>query len=164
MIFIYHRTCSIRTQKKHSLNASTVKGGLAQDGLGVWFLPKPPFFLVAANLAQCIVSHCTTVSSSCCPTPLCPLIILSLHCPLVVTSGRLVVASPLIAPPSCHPPLVVFSLCCPLVVLCRLVVASPLVTLPSHPYVAPPSHPLVILCHRPCCYGGKHSLLNVAIL
>jgi hypothetical protein len=72
-----------------------------------------------------------------------PLIVLSLHCPLIVSLRRLVVvASPLVKLPSCplvvphSRPLVVFSLHrCLTVSLRRLVVASPLAALSSCPLV-----------------------------
>ncbi len=46
---------------------------------------------------------------------------------------------------SSHRPLVVLSLRRSLLVLRRLVVASPLVMLPSRPLVVPPSRPLIVL-------------------
>jgi hypothetical protein len=74
-----------------------------------------------------------------------PLIVLSLHRPLIVSLRRLVVVvSPLGAPPS--RPLVVLSLRRPLAVSSRrLVVASPLVALSSRPLlVLSLRHPLVV--------------------
>ncbi len=100
-------------------------------------LVVPPLILLSS-------SHCTALSSSHCTGWLlhclllhCPLVVLSLHHPLVVLL-QLVVALPLLSPHSCplvvlpSHPLVVLSLHCLLVVLLRwLIVASPLVILPS---------------------------------
>ena len=70
-----------------------------------------------------------------------PLVVLSLCLPLVISSCRLVVAPPFVAPPS--RPLVVLLLHHHLIVLHQLVVALPLVAPPSRPLVMLPSCPLV---------------------
>ncbi len=97
-------------------------------------LLSPPLLLSCAGwLLRCLLLRRPLVVP-----PSCPLVVLSLHHPLVVSSHRLVVALPLIALPcSCPlPP--------PLVVLCQLVAVLPLVALPSLPLVMPPSCPLVV--------------------
>jgi len=71
----------------------------------------------------------------------CPIVILSLRHPLVISLCHLVVVLHLVVPMS-HP-LVVLSLHHPLVVLCRLVAVLPLIAPPSCPLVALPSCPLV---------------------
>ena len=71
----------------------------------------------------------------------CPIVILSLHRPLVISLCCLVVVSHLVVPMS-HL-LVVLSLRHPLVALCRLVAVLPLIAPPSCPLVALPSCPLV---------------------
>jgi len=70
-----------------------------------------------------------------------PFIVLSMRRPLAVSSRRLVVASPLVAPSS--RPLVVLSLRHPLVILRQLVAVLPLVVPSSPPLIALPSRPLV---------------------
>ena len=106
----------------------------------------------AALLSSCRASWLLSPLSSCCPLVLSsrhllasPLIVLSLHRPLIVSLRRLVVVtSPLGTPPS--RPLVVLSLRRPLAVSSRsLVVASPLVVLSSCPLlVLSLRHPLVV--------------------
>ena len=77
-------------------------------------LVVPPTHPVVAPAGCCITSRCTTLSSSRClimPTLFVSLrqlvvtpsslVVLSLHCPLALSSCCLVVALPLIAPPSC---------------------------------------------------------------
>ena len=106
----------------------------------------------AALLSSCRDSWLLSPLLSRCPLVLSsrhllasPLIVLSLHRPLIVSLRRLVVvASPLGTPPS--RPLVVLSLRRPLAVSSRsLVVASPLVVLSSCPLlVLSLRHPLVV--------------------
>jgi hypothetical protein len=60
-----------------------------------------------------------------------PLVVLSLCRPLVVSSHWLVVVLPLVAPPSCHPLTLPLSLSCAGWLLCRLSSCRPLILPPS---------------------------------
>jgi hypothetical protein len=72
--------------------------------------------------------------------PLSSLIILSLRCPLIVSSHWLVVALPLIVPPSC-PPLTLPLFCHLAPAGCCINSCHP----PSRPLIVPPPCPLVVL-------------------
>jgi hypothetical protein len=122
------------------------------DALLFWFTlntsydhPRPLVLLWSSHCAALLLSHHTSWLLRYLLLDH-PLTILSLSRSLFVLR-RLVVASPLVAPPSCplvvlpSHPLIVLSLRCPLIDSSRqLVVALPLVTPPSHhPLTAPPS-------------------------
>ncbi len=107
--------------------------------------------------ALLLSSHSATLLSSCTGWLLhrllsCRPLVLSLCCPLVLSSFS---QSAVLLSSHCtgwllhclllHCPLVVLSLRCPLVILLQLVVALPLVALPSCPLVMLPSHPLFVL-------------------
>jgi hypothetical protein len=78
------------------------------------------------------------------------------RCPQAATTTTATIACPLVMPFS-HP-LIVLSLRCPLIVSsCRLVVASPLVALPScRPLTTPPSRHLAL---AGCCIASRHATL-----
>jgi hypothetical protein len=68
--------------------------------------PLTPLLSCCLALAGCCVNSCRAALLSSRRPPPCPLVVLSLHCPLIISLCRLVVASPshcpLTAPPSCQ--------------------------------------------------------------
>ncbi len=82
--------------------------------------------------------------------PSCPLVVLSLRCPLVVSSHQLVVASPLVAPPSHQPLTLPLLLSCAGWLLHRLSSCRPLVVPPSQHAALSLCRPLVLSLSSHC--------------
>jgi len=107
------RIASCRPLLRHPLVNSSHQLVVASPLLILSLRPVPPSCPLVAPSGCCVASQCATLLSSCCLVDL-PLIassrqlvvapsslaVLSLHCPLVLSSCWLVVALPVLVPPS----------------------------------------------------------------